>query len=443
MHRFSFVSFVLTLALVATVSVAADNWPQWRGPNGQGISTEKQLPTEWGPDTGIAWKLPLDSGHSSPIVWGDRAFVTSVIEGEAIPGQKAATHMLGGKEWVHPDSVAADRKHTFKVIGIDTKTGKVAWEQTAYEGPVYDARHRQSSFAAPTMITDGKLVFAYFGAEGLYAYDVTGKPAWKVVEKFKTLGLGAGTSPVLHGDLVIIQRDEDNGDESVVVAYDRTTGKEAWKVKRPIQASWSTPVLVSAPSTGSGQAGRRTELVTNGNEYVIAYDPATGKELWRTKGVESNAIHTPLVGKDLVIVTAGFPAKRIIALRPGDQPEGKRVAWEYTKGTGYVLSNLLYGDYVYLSTDNGILTCLNASTGEVVYEGGRPPKPSRFVGSAVAYNGLIAMTSEDGETFLVKAGPTFEIVRVNSIDEPVFSSAALANGRIYLRGTKHLYAIGK
>ena len=441
MQRFSFVSSVLTLA--ATVSVAADNWPQWRGPNGQGISTEKQLPTEWGPDKGIAWKLPLDSGHSSPIVWGDRAFVTSVIEGEAIPGQKAATHMLGGKEWVHPDSVAADRKHTFKVIGIDTKTGKVAWEQTAYEGPVYDARHRQSSFAAPTMITDGKMVFAYFGAEGLYAYDLNGTLAWKVVEKFKTLGLGAGTSPVLHGDLVIIQRDEDNGEDSVVVAYDRTTGKEAWKVKRPIQASWSTPVLVNAPSTGSGQAGSRTELVTNGNEHVIAYDPATGKELWRTKGVESNAIHTPLVGKGLVIVTAGFPAKRIIAVRPGDQPEGKRVAWEYTKGTGYVLSNLLYGDYVYLSTDNGILTCLNASTGEVVYEGGRPPKPSRFVGSAVAYNGMIAMTSEDGETFLVKAGPSFEVVRVNSIDEPVFSSAALANGRIYIRGTKHLFAIGK
>jgi outer membrane protein assembly factor BamB len=435
MQRSSFVSSVLTLALAATGSVAADNWPQWRGPNGQGISTEKQLPTEWGPDKGIAWKLPLDSGHSSPIVWGDRAFVTSVIEGEAIPGQKAATHMLGGKEWVHPDSVAADRKHTFKVIGIDTKTGKVAWEQTAYEGPVYDARHRQSSFAAPTMITDGKMVFAYFGAEGLYAYDLNGTLAWKVVEKFKTLGLGAGTSPVLHGDLVIIQRDEDNGEDSVVVAYDRTTGKEAWKVKRPIQASWSTPVLVNA--------GSRTELVTNGNEHVIAYDPATGKELWRTKGVESNAIHTPLVGKGLVIVTAGFPAKRIIALRPGDQPEGKRVAWEYTKGTGYVLSNLLYGDYVYLSTDNGILTCLNASTGEVVYEGGRPPKPSRFVGSAVAYNGMIAMTSEDGETFLVKAGPTFEVVRVNSIDEPVFSSAALANGRIYIRGTKHLFAIGK
>jgi outer membrane protein assembly factor BamB len=435
MHRSTFVSCVLTLALAGSVSIAADNWPQWRGPNGQGISTEKQLPTEWGPGKNIAWKLELPEGASSPIIWGDRAFVTAAIEGEAIPGQKAAVHMQGGKEWVHPDSVGADKKHTFKVLAIDTKAGKIAWEHTAYEGPVYDARHRKSSFAGPTAVTDGKMLFAYFGPEGLYAYDVNGTPAWKVVEKFKTLGLGTGTSPILHQNLVIIQRDEDNGDESVVVAYDKATGKEAWKTKREIGVSWGTPVLVTA--------GGRTELVTNGSEAIIAYDPMTGKELWRTKGVESNAIHTPLVGKGLVIVTAGYPAKRIIAIRPGDQPEDKRIAWQYTKGTGYVLSNLLYGDFVYLSTDNGILTCLNAETGEIVYEGGRPPKPSNFMGSAVAYSGFIAMTSELGETYMIKAGPKHEVVRVNSIDEPVYSSAALANGRVYIRGTKHLYAIGK
>ena len=191
------------------------------------------------------------------------------------------------------------------------------------------------------------------------------------------------------------------------------------------------------------EASGRTELVTNGNEAIIAYDAATGKEVWQTKGIASNAIHTPLIGKGLVIVTAGFPAKRVIALRPGDQPQDKRIAWEYTKGTGYVLSNLLYGDYVYLSTDSGILTALNAETGQLVYEGGRPPKPSRFVGSAVAYSGMIAMTSEEGDTYLVKAGPTHEIVRVNSVDEPVYSSAALANGRVYIRGAKHLWAIGK
>jgi hypothetical protein len=239
---------------------------------------------------------------------------------------------------------------------------------------------------------------------------------------------------VLFGNSVIIQRDQDEK-TSVVVAYDKTTGTELWKTPRPIQISWSTPVLLTT--------GGRTELVTNGSENVIAYDAATGKELWKTKGVESNAIHTPLIGDGLVVVTAGFPAKRIIAIRPGEQPDDRRIAWEYSKGTGYVLSNLLYDGRVYLSTDNGIVTCLDAATGRIIYEGGRPPKPTHFMGSAVAYNGLVAMTSEDGDTFLIKAGPKHEIVRTNTIDEPVYSSLALANGRVYIRGEKHLFAIGR
>ncbi len=424
-------SIVVTLAVVCSAGLAAENWPQWRGPGGQGISTEKQLPTEWGPDRNVAWKVELPHGYSSPIVWNDRIFLTSAIAGEVVPGHIPESVRI---KQPHPSSVAGDRKHALKVLALDTKTGKTVWERTAYDGPVFDARHARSTFAGPTAITDGKMVFAYFGPEGLYAYDFTGRLAWKVVEKFHTLGLGTGTSPVLFQNLVIVQRDEDN-ETSVVVAYDTTTGKEAWKTKRPVQISWSTPALVNT--------GARTELVTNGNEHVIAYDPGTGKELWRTTGVESNAIHTPLVGKGLVIVTAGYPAKKVIAIRPGDQPREKRVAWTYTKGTGYVLSNILYGDYVYLSTDNGIVTCLDALTGQVKYEGGRPPKPTHFMGSAVGYNGLIAMTSEDGETLMLKAGPTHAIVRTNTIDEPVYSSAALANGRIYIRGTKHLYAIGK
>ena len=426
-----FVHVTLTITAICSATLGAENWPQWRGPGGQGISTEKQLPTEWGVDKNVAWKVQLPHGYSSPIVWEDRIFLTSAIEGEAIPGQVPQSVKINQP---HPQSTAGDKKHALKVLALDTKTGKVVWEQTAYEGPVFDARHQRSTFAGPTAVTDGKMVYAYFGPEGLYAYDFSGKLAWKVVEKFHTLGLGTGTSPVLHQNLVIIQRDEDEK-TSVVAAYDKTSGKEVWKTQRPVSISWSTPVIVSA--------GARTELITNGTENVIAYDPSTGKELWKTAGVQSNAIHTPLVGKGLVIVTAGFPAKKIIAIRPGDQPDDKRVAWQYTKGTGYVLSNILYGDYVYLSTDNGILTCLDAATGAVKYEGGRPPKPSHFMGSAVAYGGLIAMTSEDGDTYMLKAGPTHEIVRVNSIDEPVYSSAALANGRVYIRGTKHLYAIGK
>lgn len=421
--------------LILPAVVAAENWPQWRGPGGQGISTETQLPTEWQPDRNIAWKVALPgTGHSSPVVWGDRVFLTAAIAGEPIPGAKAVEHLMDGKPFVHPESVGADRRHTLKVLAVDTTTGRLLWQQTAYEGAVHDARHRRSSFAAPTPVTDGELVFAYFGPEGLYAYDAEGKPLWKAIEKFPTLGLGTGTSPVLYRNLVIIQRDENNGERSAIVAYDKRSGKEAWRVKRAVQISWGTPVIVSA--------GGRSELVTNGTEHIIAYDPATGAELWRTKGVESNAIHTPLVGHGLVIVTAGYPAKKVLAIRPGAVADEKRVAWEYAKGTGYVLSNILYGDYLYLLTDNGIVTCLDPRTGAVNYEGGRVPVPARFMGSPVAFAGFIAMTSEDGDTYMLKAGPAHEIVRTNSVDEAVYSSPAIANGRIYIRGANHLFAIG-
>ena len=428
---------VASAVALYAVDGAAENWPQWRGPGGQGVSAETEIPTEWGPARNVLWKTALPgSGMSSPIVWGDRIYLTAMIEGEVIPGQRAVKHRYGKDEdWVHPDSVAADRKHTLKVIALDARSGKILWDRTAYEGPVYDARHRRSSFAGPTPVTDGSMVYAYFGPEGLYAYDAAGKLAWKAGEKFPTLGLGTGTSPILYENLVIIQRDAHNGELSALIAYDKKTGKEAWNTKRPVDLSWGTPVLV--------RAGARTELVANGSEHIIAYDPATGKELWKTSGVESNAIHTPLVGHDLVIVTAGYPVKRVIALRPGAAAEGKRVAWQYPRGTGYVISNLLYGDYLYLFSDNGLVTCLDPKTGDVKYEGGRIPKPARFMGSPVAFRGYVAMTSEDGDTYMLKAGPTHEITHTNSLDEPVSASPAIANGRIYIRGEKHLFAIGK
>jgi outer membrane protein assembly factor BamB len=424
---------LLLAAVVAAASTAisAENWPQWRGPNSQGVSAETRLPVEWSPDRNIAWKTELPQGHSSPSVWGDRIFVTAQVEGDPVPGQVPESVRI---EKAHPDSVAGDRRHMLKVIALDAKSGKIVWEQVAYEGPVFDARHRRSTFAGPTVATDGKRLFAYFGPEGLYAYDMDGTPLWSIAEKFHTMGLGTGASPVLFGDTVIIQRDQDN-ETSLVVAYDKATGKEVWKTMRPVQISWSTPVLV--------EAGGRTELVTNGSEHVIGYDAATGRELWRTRGVRSNAIHTPLVGKGLVVVTAGFPAKRIIAIRPGNVAEDERIAWEYAKGTGYVLSNILYRDYIYLLTDNGIVTCLEAATGAVVYEGGRPPVPSNFMGSPVAFGDYILMTSDEGTTYMVRAGPKHEIVRINSIDEPVYSSLAPANGRIYIRAARHLYAIGQ
>ena len=429
----------IAVVTVASAVLSAENWPQWRGPGGQGISRETAIPTTWAPDKHIAWKAAVPGrGHSAPVVWNDRVFITTAIEGEVVPGAKAVEHIDNGKPFLHPDAVGADRKQTYKVLAYDGKTGKQLWEQTAWAGTPFDSRHRKGSFASPSIATDGKLVFAYFGAEGIFAYDVNGKPIWKTsVGKVKTLGLGAASSPVLYRDLVILQCDDDSGEDSAIVGLDAKTGKERWRTKRPVQVSWSTPVLVNA--------GSRTEVVTNGTEWIIAYDPATGNELWRTKGVQSNAIHTPIVGDGVVVVTAGFPAKKTIAIKPGgsgDITDTPQILWTYAKGTAYVVSPILYEGLVYLVNDRGVITAIDAKTGEVKYEGGRVPVPASFMGSPLAVDGKLLMTSEDGDTFVIKAGPKHEVLTTNSIGEPVYTTPAISNGKIYIRGEKHLYAVG-
>ena len=440
------IALTLILALIATGlgsftrNAAAGNWPQWRGPDGTGVSNEKNLPTEWGPTKNIKWKTPIEGrSHSSPIVWGNRVFLTTAIEGAVVPGAKAVKHVLeGDKEFLHPDSVGADHKHTFKVLCIDRESGKILWQSTAWEGTPYDNRHRKSSYAASTPTTDGKLVYAFFGTEGLYAYDFKGNLAWKAqLGNLGTVGMGTGTSPILFENLVIVQCDEENGEASFIVALDKKTGKEVWKTPRKVQVSWSTPILV--------RTATRAELITSGTEFLISYDPATGKELWRHKGVESNAIPSPVANSEMAYLVAGFPAKIAYAIKlgqNGDLTGTANVPWKYEKGTAYVPSPILYGDYLYLTTDRGILTCIDAKTGEVKYEGGRTPIPATFTASPVAFENKILMTSEDGDTFIIKAGPKHEILGTNSVGEPVYASPAIADGRIFIRGEKNLYCIG-
>ena len=430
----TFASFIL---LARTVS--AGNWPQWRGPDGSGISTEKNLPSEWSPTKNIKWKTPIEGrSHSSPIVWGNRIFLTTAVEGAEVAGAKAVKHQIDGKDFIHPDSVGANKKHTFKVIALDRDSGKMVWQSTAWEGTPYDDRHRKSSYAASTPATDGKMVYAFFGTEGLYAYDFKGKLVWKAqLGNIGTLGMGAATSPILFDNFVIVQADEENATASFIVALDKKTGKEVWKTPRKIQVSWCTPLLV--------RTATRTELITSGTENVIAYDPATGKELWRHKGLESNAIPSPVANSEMAYLVAGFPTKITYAIRlgqNGDLTGTPNVPWKYEKGTAYVPSPILYGDYLYLTTDRGILTALGAKTGEVKYEGGRIPIPATFTASPVAYEGKILMTSEDGDTFMIKAGPKHEILGTNSVGEAVYASPAIADGRIFIRGEKNLYCIG-
>jgi len=429
---------VVSLSLLVGPSSAA-NWPQWRGADGSGVSTEKNLPSDWNVSKNIKWKTPIEGrGHSSPIVWNNRIFLTTAVEGEVVPGAKAIKHMDGDKEFLHPDSVGADRKHSFKVVCIDRVSGKVLWESVAWEGTPYDNRHRKSSYAASTPATDGELVYAFFGTEGLYAYDFKGKLAWKAkLGNLGTVGMGTGTSPVLYENLVIVQCDEENGAASFIVGLDKKSGKEVWRTPRKVQVSWSTPLLV--------RTAQRTELITSGTESIISYDPATGKELWTHKGVESNAIPSPVANKEMAFLVAGFPAKIAMALKlggSGDLTGSANEVWKYSKGTAYVPSPILYQDYLYIMTDRGILTCIDARTGEVKYEGGRIPIPATFTASPVAFDGKLLLTSEDGDTFIIKSGPKHEVLGTNSVGEPVYASPAIADGRIFIRGEHNLYCIG-
>ena len=413
-------------------------WPAWRGATGQGVSNETRLPLGWSATENVRWRADVPGrGFSSPVIWGNRVFLTTAIEGEIVPGAKAVKHMDEGQEFVHPDGVGADKKHTFKVMALDSETGKLVWERTAWEGTPYDSRHKRGSYAAPTPVTDGNAVYVSFGAEGLYAYGFDGKLLWKAdLGGIATMGVGYGISPLLHGDLLITLCDEDSGEKSYIAAFHKKTGKEAWRVPRKVQVSWATPILV--------KAGARDELITAGAENVIAYDPQTGKELWRMRGLESNAVPSPVAGDGVVVVSSGYPNKIAVAVEPGgsgDVTDSKRVLWKYTKGTAYVPSPIFYAGFVYLMTDKGLLTCIDAKTGEVKYEGARPPVGASFMASPVAYDGKLLIVSMDGDAFVLKAGPVFEVLKTNPMGEPLAASPAIAKGRLYIRGEKTIFCI--
>ncbi len=465
--RFCKVALVALACLLALSTSAAPrgsasgqtaNWPQWRGPGGTGISPEKNFPLVWSATENVKWRASIPGrGHSSPIVWGDKVFLTTSIEGPVVPGAGAVIHYRGTEEYVHPDSVGADRSHTHQVLCLDRVTGKILWNRTAYQGIVYDNRHRNNSYASGTPVTDGRWIYAFFEAEGLYCYDFDGKLIWQAsLGKIAKGGMGYGVSPVLYGDLIILQVDQEGlgltrmpraadaqenptqyGENSAIVALDKATGKEVWRTPRNNRRSWATPILIKTPE--------RMELVASGAETVVSYDPASGRELWRGPGVVSHPIPSPVTGHGMVYLSAGSSRKLALAVRlggSGELAEPPFVAWKYDRGTAYVTSPILHGDYLYLVSDAGIVTCLEAVSGAVKYQE-RVPVPASFRSSPVAFDDKILLSSEDGDTFVIKAGPSHEIIGTNSVGEPIWASLALSQGQIFIRGEKSLFCIGK
>jgi outer membrane protein assembly factor BamB len=428
-----------SLSYRAPAAAEGENWPGWRGPEGRGVAASAAYKDEWGPGKNIAWKVPVEGrGHSSPVIWGKHLFLTTSIRGG--PSGHTAPDHLGydlRPGYKNPDSEESDHSYTLKVFAFDAGSGKLLWERTAYDGIMWDDRHKRNTYASPTVVTDGTLLYAFFEAPGLYAYDFNGKLAWKAsLGNIAKGGMGPGTSPILYENLIILQIDQEMGAGSAIVALDKKTGKQVWRTERNTRRTWGTPIIV--------RAGGRDELMATGAEMLAGYDPKTGRELWRAKGLENHPIPSAVAGHGMVFFSAGYPRKRVLAVRPGgdgDITGTPAMAWRYDKGTAYTASPVLHDSYLYLMTDGGILTCLNALTGEVVYEGGRPPVPGSYRSSLAAFGDRILQTSEDGDTFVIKAGPQHEVLKHNSIGEPVWASLAFANGTIYIRGAEHLFAI--
>jgi outer membrane protein assembly factor BamB len=428
-------TIALYVCLLAGVR-AADHWQQWRGPDRSGVSSDDSLPQEWSATQNIAWKTEVQGrGFSSPVVWGDRVFLTTSTEGPAFPGLAGVKHVYLGQIFVHPDSVGADRIYRMFVLCFDATSGQMLWQRQAYEGAVFEQRHKLNSYATPTPLVDGARVYAYFGSEGLYSYDFDGNLKWKMSPgKLAALGIGVAGSPAMDDQRIFLQCDLEEGQKSFVAAVDKQTGRELWRTARranngDLTAGWVSPLLV------------HNELVLVGSKSLIGYEPASGKELWHsTKGVLGIPLASPVAGHGMVFASAGVPDKRVIAVPLGASGEVAE-KWTYLKGAGYVPSPILYGDYLYVMNDHGLMTCLDARTGEPMYEGARPPEPGDFLASPVAFAGKIFITNTDGDTFVVEAGPKYRIVRTNSLGEPVYASFALAHGSIFIRAEHHLYRI--
>jgi len=432
--------------LLVVLGVNAQNWPQFRGAGATGVVEGKPAVVKWDVPkaTNVRWKTEIPGlAHSSPVVWGNKVFVTTAVT----TGKDETRYGLFGD--VAP--VKDDPKHIWKVYALDKDTGKILWEQVAYEGMPKVKRHPKSTHADSTPVTDGKYLIALFGSHGLYAYDLNGKLLWK--QDIGMLDSGwfydadyqweHGSSPIIFRDLVIIQADIQK--DSFIAAYSLKDGKLVWKTPREELSSWGTPTVYEGKS--------RAELITNGSKAIRGYDPLTGKELWRLTPNSEITTPTPFVARELIYVTSGYaPIQPIYAIRPGATGDitlkdgastNNFIAWSKQRGGPYMPTPIVYGDILYTCSNQGVLTAYNADTGERLYQERLGGTGGAFTSSPVASDGKLYLSSEDGDVFVVKTGPKYELLSKNPVGEVMMASPAISGGMVIVRAINHVFAFGE
>jgi outer membrane protein assembly factor BamB len=411
--RLAVVTLIFSLSATQAFAAGGSDWPMWRGPRGDGQSSESGIPTQWSGTDHVAWKTRIPGkGHSSPVVWGDRVFVTSALE--------------DNNERV--------------LLCLDRKNGKVLWQRTVLTSPL-EKKHTLNSYASSTPATDGKLVYVSFFEQPrieLVAYDFDGNEKWRVSPgEFHSVH-GFCSSPVIYKDLLILNGDQDA--TAYLVAYDRATGKERWRTNRPNKTrSYCTPIIT--------ELAGKTQMILSGSKCVASYDPDTGRQIWIIDGPTEQMVASLVYTQGVVFYTGGFPELHILGIDPSGTGNvtATKILWRDGGKTGerkavsYVPSPIANDQWFFVVSDRGLASCYEAKTGKALW---REQLGRHHSASAVSANGnLLYFTSDAGETFVIKAGPKYELVSKNELGEEVRASPAISRGEIFIRGVENLYCI--
>lgn len=404
------IRIIVLILLITSAAARADNWPAWRGPRLDGVPTEKgSFPLTWSDTENVVWKSAIPGkGHSSPIIWGDRIFLTSCVES------------------------TGDRL----LICVNRGDGSIVWQKTVFTGPL-EQKHNLNSYASSTPVTDGKHVWVTFLEQPhirVACYDMTGERQWIVTPGKFNSKHGFCSSPILYDDLVIVNCDQDD-QEAFLVGLEQATGKERWRADRPNRTrSYCVPILIDA-------AGKK-QMVLSGSLCVASYDPATGKQNWIINGPTEQYVASLVYDQDVLFLTAGFPEFHLMGIKPDGRGDVTKsaVIWHETKGASYVPSPVAQSGLFFVVSDGGLASCFEPKTGKRHW---MERLGKHHTASLVAANGYVYFPADDGTTFVVKASRQFEVVHKNALKEETYASPALSDGQIFIRGVNHLYCIGE
>jgi outer membrane protein assembly factor BamB len=434
-------------------------WPHWRGPAQTGV-VSGTAPLRWSDTQNIAWKVEIPGrGHSTPVIWGDRIFLTTAVPtgrrpeaaaagegGEAAAG--AGSGRGGGRGGFgggrgggggRRGGGEALEEHRFEVMALDRLTGKMLWTRTATTAVPHEGHHPMyGSFASNAPTTDGQRIYASFGSRGLYVFDMDGRPVWQKDFGLKMRmfnGFGEGVGPVLDNGRLILLFDHE--DEGFLTVLDAASGKELWRVARSDGTNWSAPFVVT-------HAGKK-QIVVNSSRKVRAYDYETGTPIWEAAGLGRNTIPRAVQHEDILLVMSGFVSPALMAIRlgrEGDLTGTDAILWTMNRGLSYTASPVLLDGVLYFITDSAMVSAVEVTTGKAVYQQVRLPKPYNIKASPIAVNGHLYFATEEDDVVVAKVGTTFDVVGTNSLaDQTFIASPIVADGDIFLRSQTHLFRI--